>query len=106
MQNDIRENYRGYCEGACLSMMGVKNMTHNSKIAGQIIGKLRTERNRTQETLSGLAGIARSHLAMIENGTKNATVETLWRIALALDIRLSELFGLIEKETEHRHSLD
>ena len=90
MQNDIRENYRGYCEGACLSMMGVKNMTHNSKIAGQIIGKLRTER----------------HLAMIENGTKNATVETLWRIALALDIRLSELFGLIEKETEHRHSLD
>ena len=81
-------------------------MTHNSKIAGQIIGKLRTERNRTQEALSGLAGIARSHLTMIENGTKTATVETLRRIALALDIRLSELFGLIEEETERRRAFD
>lgn len=50
--------------------------------------------------LSRLAGIARSHLAMIETGTKNANVDTLWRIAAALDIRLSELIRLIEEEHE------
>ena len=71
-----------------------------SKFAGQIIGKLRTDRELSQETLSKLAGIARSHLAMIETGTKNANVDTLWRIAAALDIRLSELIRLIEEEHE------
>ena len=75
-------------------------MQYNSKFAGQIIGKLRTDRELSQETLSKLAGIARSHLAMIETGTKNANVDTLWRIAAALDIRLSELIRLIEEEHE------
>lgn len=63
-------------------------MLYNSQIVGQIIGKLRTERGMSQEVLSGLAGIARSHLTMIENGSKNANVETLWKIASALDMRL------------------
>ncbi|NMD37862.1 MAG: helix-turn-helix transcriptional regulator [Christensenellaceae bacterium] len=73
-------------------------MTYNSKITGNIIRRLRIERHLTQEVLSGLAGIARSHLAMIENGNKNPNVETLWRIAWAFEIPLSDLFKIIEKE--------
>lgn len=75
-------------------------MLYNSKITGQIIGKLRTKRSMSQEVLSGLAGIARSHLAMIENGNKNANVETLWRIATALDMRLSDLIRMVEEEMD------
>lgn len=75
-------------------------MLYNNKITGQIIGRLRTKRGMSQETLSGLAGIARSHLTMIENGDKNANVETLWRIASALDMRLSELIHMVEGEIE------
>lgn len=71
-------------------------MLYDSKVTGQVIGILRTQRGMSQEVLSGLAGIARSHLTMIENGSKNANVETLWRIAEALDMRLSELMGLVE----------
>ena len=71
-------------------------MLYNSRITGQIIGLLRTNRGMSQEVLSGLAGIARSHLAMIENGSKNANVETLWRIAQALDMRLSDLIRMVE----------
>ena len=52
--------------------------------------------------LSGLAGVARSHLAMIENGSKNANVETLWRIAGGLGIRLSDLLRRVEDEIERR----
>lgn len=75
-------------------------MPHNSKIIGQIIGFLRVQRGLSQEELSGLAGIARSHLAMIENGRKNANLDTLWRIADALDMRLSDLIRLAEDRLE------
>ena len=73
-------------------------MLYDSKITGQLIGILRTQRGMSQEVLSGLAGIARSHLAMIENGRKQANVETLWRIAQALDIRLSDLIRMVEEK--------
>ena len=59
-------------------------MNYNDKITGQVIGRLRTQQRLTQEVLSGLAGIARSHLAMIECGRKNPNVSTLWRISAAL----------------------
>ncbi len=73
-------------------------MKYDRRITGQIIGMLRTQKGMSQETLSGLAGIARSHLAMIENGSKNANVETLWKISGALEMRLSELMVRVEKE--------
>ena len=79
-------------------------MDYNSRITGLIIGMLRTRRGISQEVLSGLAGVARSHLAMIENGSKNANVDTLWRISSALDMRLSELLRMIEDETEKQNS--
>ncbi len=71
-------------------------MHYDNRVTGQIIGKIRVHRHMSQEVLSGLAGIARSHLAMIENGAKSANVETLWRIAAALDMPLSEMIRLVE----------
>lgn len=75
-------------------------MNYDKRITGRVIGRLRTARGMTQELLSGLAGIDRSHLGKIENGSKNAAVDTLWRIAAALQLPLSELFRLIEQEME------
>ena len=37
---------------------------------GRVVRRLRKEKGLSQEVFSGFAGIARSHLAMIENGTK------------------------------------
>lgn len=54
----------------------------------------------SQEVLSGLAGIARTHLTMIENGSKQANFETICRIALALNMRPSELVQKIEQSME------
>lgn len=71
---------------------------YDNKIAGRIIRRLRLKKGLSQEVLSGFACVSRSHLAMIENGTINATVETLWRISEALGIRLSQLMALIELE--------
>ncbi len=67
---------------------------------GQTIRKVRKEKKLFQDVLSGLAGIARTHLTMIENGDKQANFETIWRIALALDMRPSELVKRIEQGLE------
>ena len=76
-------------------------MQFDNKKVGETIRSLRIKKGITQEVLSGLAGIARTHLTMIENGTKQANFETLWKIALALDIRPSELVARIEEEIEN-----
>lgn len=72
---------------------------YDCRVTGSVIRRLRLERGLTQEVLSGLAGIARSHLAMIEAGAKDAAVDTLWRIADALGLRLSELMRIVEDST-------
>ena len=75
-------------------------MQFDNVLIGQVIRRKRTQKGMTQELLSGLAGIARTHLTMIENGTKQANFETLWSIALALNMKPSELVAEIEKELE------
>ncbi len=75
-------------------------MQFYNEAIGQTIRVLRKEKGISQDVLSGLAGIARTHLTMIEKGKKQANFETIWKIALALDIRPSELVAKIEKTTE------
>ena len=78
-------------------------MEFDNKAVGQTIRNLRESKNLSQDVLSGLAGIARSHLSMIETGTKQANFQTIWRIALALEMRPSELVARIE-ETAQKQS--
>ena len=68
---------------------------------GQTIRRLRKARGLSQDVLSGFAGIARTHLSMIENGVKQANFETIWKIACALDMRPSELVAKIEAAVEN-----
>ena len=53
----------------------------NRYAIGRVIRRLRKEKKLSQEVASGLAGLARSHLAMIESGSKQANFETVWKIA-------------------------
>lgn len=75
-------------------------MQFENRAVGRTIRNLRREKGISQDVLSGLAGIARTHLTMIENGDKQANFETLWKLANALDMRPSELVALIEREIE------
>lgn len=72
-------------------------MQFDNLTIGNTIRKLRKEKGISQDVLSGLACIARTHLTMIENGTKQANFETLCKIASALDMKPSELVAEIEK---------
>ena len=73
-------------------------MQFKSEAIGAVIRRLRRKHGLSQEVVSGLAGIARTHLTMIENGTKQPNFETLWKIAYALNMPVSELVRLIEDE--------
>lgn len=75
-------------------------MQYDHKVTGRVIRMLRKKRKLSQEVFSGLAGIERTHLTKIETGVKNANNDTLWRIAEALDMRLSELLRMVEDEIE------
>lgn len=70
----------------------------NSVLVGTAISKVRRSKGITQEVLSGLADIGRTHLSAIERGERKPTLETLWRIAFALNMRPSELVLKIELE--------
>ena len=71
-------------------------MDYNRKVLGETICKKRIEFGFTQEILSGLAGITRSHLSLIETGSTSITLSTLWRIAEALSVPLSSIIHEIE----------
>lgn len=77
-------------------------MPYNSKAFGIVISSLRIEHGQTQEQLSGLAGIARSHLAAIESGKKTPRADTIWRLADALSIKPYILIQKTEKLIEGR----
>ena len=73
-------------------------MPYNRKAFGVVISRLRVQKGLTQESMSGLAGIARSHLAALEKGEKTAKLDTVWRIAEALEMKPSELIRRMESE--------
>lgn len=73
-------------------------MEFDKKAAGRVIRRLRLERRLSQKVFSGFAGLARSHLAMIESGDKQPNFETIWRIANAFEMPPHQLILLIEKE--------
>lgn len=70
----------------------------DSVIVGRVIQRFREERHKSQELLSGFAGIGRTHLSAIERGERKPTLETFFRIADALGVRPSELMAAIEEE--------
>ena len=75
-------------------------MQFDGAAVGRVVRRIRRRRGLSQEVVSGLAGIARTHLTMIENGSKQANLETVWKIALALDMQPSELIRQVEEEIQ------
>ena len=65
---------------------------------GRAIQKVREDKKLSQEVVSGLAGIGRTHLSAIERGERKPTLETFFKISDAMNITPSELMTKIEKE--------
>ena len=70
-------------------------------IVGRVIQKHREKCGLSQEVVSGLADIGRTHLSAIERGIRKPTLETFWRLAEAMNLAPSQLMLMIESEISH-----
>ena len=67
------------------------------KLVGEVIAEFRRKKGISQEVLSGLADIGRTHLSAIERGERKPTLETFYRIATAMGVSMTELTAEIER---------
>lgn len=65
-------------------------------IVGKVIQKYREEKGLSQEVLSGLADIGRTHLSAIERGERRPTLETFYRLGEAMGVKPSAMLAAIE----------
>ena len=72
-------------------------MSDIAKIIGQRIRNYRTQKGLSQEKLAELAGCHPTYIGQLERGEKNATLESVEKIASAMDISMSELFDKLGK---------
>ena len=76
---------------------------YDPKLLGKLIHDLRKEQGDTQETLSSKAKLGRTHLTTIEAGKKQIRLDTLWKLAEALDEPPSEILSMYEHIISTRH---
>ncbi len=73
-------------------------------IVGNVLRELREKTGRSQEVVSGLADIGRTHLSALERGERRPTLDTLFKLAPALNSTPSEIVRQIERALEDADS--
>ncbi len=69
-------------------------------LIGKVLRRFRKDKKMSQEVLSGLAGLDRTHYSKLERGLRSPTVDTLFKIAQALDTQPHKLMMAIEEAVE------
>lgn len=64
---------------------------------GTEVRRLRLERGLSQEALAAIAGLDRTFVSMVERGVRRPTLDSAQRIAVALELPLSEIVLSVEK---------
>jgi Predicted transcriptional regulator with C-terminal CBS domains len=59
------------------------------EILGDMIRKVRLERNLTQSELGKLVGVQRAQISKLENNTTNVTIETILKVFGALKAKVN-----------------
>lgn len=67
-------------------------MSEIAKTVGQRIKNYRNKLGLSQEKLAELSGVHPTYIGQVERGEKNATLESIEKIAIALEVSLSTLF--------------
>lgn len=78
-------------------------MSDIAKVLGQRIRNFRTSKGLSQEKLAELSGCHPTYIGQLERGEKNATIESIEKISIALDIPLSTMFeklGSVQSTTK------
>jgi len=74
-----------------------------AKVIGERIRSYRLRRNLTQDALGELADVHGKYIGQVERGEKNATIESIGKIAKALDVSLALLLeNIVVGQTDNR----
>ena len=80
-------------------------MSDLAKIVGQRIRNYRTQLGLSQEKLAELSGCHPTYIGQLERGEKNATLESIDRVASSLKISLSKLFENLGGESTNERNI-
>lgn len=72
----------------------------NAANIGDILRELREKKGLTQEQLSSLATLDRTHYSKIERGLRSPTIDTIFKISYALDMKPHELIRIMEEKVD------
>ena len=64
---------------------------------GERLREVREKRGISQERLAGIAGLHRTYVSLIERGERNVTIETIEKLATALDVEMATLMPRRQK---------
>jgi transcriptional regulator with XRE-family HTH domain len=78
--------------------MGYDRLMSIQKIIGRNVKRIRESKDWSQCKLSEESGLHYTYISGIERGIRNPTVEIIFRISLALNIKPSKLFEVNESE--------
>ena len=83
----------------CLESKGLLRMTEEAlrESLGSAIRDRRKTLGYTLSNMSERTGVSLGYLSQIELGKNSASIETLYRICLALGIKMSELFTAVQR---------
>jgi transcriptional regulator with XRE-family HTH domain len=69
-----------------------------TRMARQTFGRNMRDRRKalglSQEKLGDMAGLEQSYISNVEAGTRNVSIDNIARIAHALNVDISNLFGM------------
>lgn len=80
-------------------------MSDMSKALGLRIRNYRTQKELSQDKLAELSGCHPTYIGQLERGEKNATIESISKISIALNVPLSTLFEKIDNITSTEHNI-
>ena len=82
----------------CLEQKGLLRMTEEAlrETLGSVIRERRKSLKMTLQQMSDRTGVSLGYLSQIELGKNSASIETLYRICLALGMKMSELFQAVQ----------
>ena len=67
-------------------------MSNITQTIGERLRMYRTRKNLSQDTLGEMAGLHGKYIGQLERGEKNATLESVEKVARALDLPFEVLF--------------
>lgn len=76
-------------------------MSEIAKTIGRRVRNYRIEKGLSQEKLAELSGCHPTYIGQVERGEKNATLESIEKIASAMNVSLAQLFEKTQRQKEY-----